>query len=327
MRAVWYERPGPADEVLVVGEMSEPEPGAGEVLVRVAYSACHPSDVKLRAGGRPGVEGIGFERIIPHSDGSGTIEAVGEGVDPARIGEQVWLWNAQWQRPFGTCAELVALPAQQAVTLPEGVDLQQGACLGIPAVTAWACVLGDGPVEGETILVTGGAGAVSAYAIQIAKREGARVIATASTPEKQAFAADRGADTVIDYREGRVARRVMELTKGEGVHRIVDLEFGANLDATAEIVRENGLIVTYGSAATREPVLPFYPLMFKRVTLRLELVYLLPAPLRRRAEAWLDSNAAILRHDVHSVTPLPGSATAHRIVEAGDKRGVVLMKV
>ena len=287
MRAVWYERAGPADEVLISGEMPTPDPAPGEVLVRVHASGINPSDVKLRAGGRPGTDGIGFPRIVPHSDGAGVIEAVGDGVDPARTGERVWLWNAQWQRAFGTCAEYIALPAAQAVPLPDGASFETGASLGIPATTGCATVLGDGPVAGKTILITGGAGTVSLYAIQIAVREGARVLTTISTEEKAQVARNAGADATIDYRAGNVAEAVLDLTGGDGIDMAVDLEFGSNVDAVVAAMKPSGLIVAYGSANVKEPVLPFYPLMFKRITLRTELVYLLPDAERARVNAFL----------------------------------------
>lgn len=325
MKAVWYERAGPAGEVLTVGEIDTPSPGPDEVLVRVHVSGVNPSDVKLRAGGRPGVDGIGYDRIVPHSDGAGMIEAVGEGVDGSRVGQRVWLWNGQWQRPFGTCAEYIALPAAQAVPLPDNAGFEAGACMGIPALTAWATLLGDGPVDGMTVLITGGAGAVSHYAIQMAKREGARVLTTISSQEKADYALAAGADHAINYRTEDVAAAVMDLTGGAGVDRIVDLEFGANVAACAEIIKPHGIIVAYGSAAVREPPLPFYTLMFKRVTIRTELVYLLPEAGRRKAEAYLTSalEQGALDHTVAATFPLEETAKAHALIESGGKIGSV----
>ena len=189
MRAVWYERFGPAADVLETGEADTPSAGPGEVLVRVAFSGVNPSDAKARAGSRPGVTKPPFPRIIPHSDGSGVIEAVGEGVDAARVGQRVWLWNGQWQRPFGTAAEYIALPEAQAVPLPEGVSLEAGATLGIPGLTAAQTVFGGGDVAGQTLLVSGGAGAVGHNAVQLAKSGGATVIATCSSSGTQGWLA------------------------------------------------------------------------------------------------------------------------------------------
>ena len=182
MRAAWYERNGPAREVLSVGEMPAPEPGPGEVRVRVHASGVNPSDWKSRAGtARP----MAFPRVIPHSDGAGVIDRAGPGIPTRRVGERVWIWNAQWKRPFGTAAEFVILPAAMAVRLPEGIGFEEGACLGIPALTAHRAVTSDGPVAGQTVLVSGGAGAVARYAIQIAKLLGAgQVIATVSSAAK-----------------------------------------------------------------------------------------------------------------------------------------------
>nr|MCU0946075.1 NADPH:quinone reductase [Rubritepida sp.] len=181
MKAVWYERTGPAREVLVYGEMPTPNPRPGEVLVRLAASGVNPSDWKARGGSRPMIA----PRVIPHSDGAGVIEAAGPGVDPARIGQRVWIWNGQWKRPFGTAAQYIALPATQAVPLPAGTSFEAGACLGIPALTALHAVRTDGGVAGQSVLVAGGAGAVGHYAIQFARLLGARqVIATVSSPQK-----------------------------------------------------------------------------------------------------------------------------------------------
>ena len=326
MKAVWYEGFGPAAEVLQVGEMPAPEPAPGEVLVRVRASGVNPSDVKLRAGARPGAT-MAFPRIVPHSDGAGVIEAVGDGVDGGRVGERVWIWNGQWRRAHGTAAEYVALPAEQAVRLPEGTRFAEGACLGIPALTAWYGVLGDGPVEGRTVLVTGGAGSVGRYAVQIARLAGATVITTVSSAEKGSHAG--AADHVLNYREEQVAPRVMELTGGRGVDRIVEVDFGANQSVSQAVIAEGGTIAAYASASEMQPTLAFYPLMFRNVTLRMMLVYLLDAERRRRAEAdlarWLEAGA--LSHAVAATFPLDRTADAHAMVEAGRKLGTVVVEM
>ncbi len=327
MKAAWYERAGAARDVLTVGEMPDPVAGPGEVLVRVAVSSVHPSDVKLRAGGRPGVDGIGWPRIVPHSDGAGTVEAVGEGVDPARVGQRVWLWNGQWQRAQGTCAERIALPAAQAVPLPDAASFADGACMGIPAMTAHACLFPEGSPAGKTILITGGAGAVSFYAIQMARVAGARVLTTVSSPEKAAYARDAGADHTIDYRRENVADAIMAATDGYGIDHAVDLEFGSNIEALAQVIRPNGAIVAYGSAAVREPALPFYTLMFKRVTVRTELVYLLPDAPRAEGIAYLTDalTRGTLRHAIAADMPLNDVVAAHETVESGTRQGCVLI--
>ncbi|HXV24871.1 MAG TPA: NADPH:quinone reductase [Alphaproteobacteria bacterium] len=324
MKAAWYERNGPARSVLTVGDLPDPTPGPGEVLVRMKVSGVNPSDVKSRAGARGG---MAFPKIVPHSDGAGMIEAVGPGVEPRRIGERVWLWNGQWRRPWGTAAELIALPAAQAVRLPDGVSFEAGACLGIPAMTAEACLFSDGPLADKTVLVTGGAGAVGHYAIQLAKWGGARVIATAGRRESIAACREAGADLVIDYKRERVAELVMEASGGAGVDRVVEVEFGGNLETSLAVVKENGTIAAYASMAAPAPTLPFYPLMFKAVTLRLVLVYILTPEARRRAIANLTAAlaAGALTHPIAARVPLVEIAAAHEAVEAGNKLGQVLV--
>lgn len=327
MKAAWYTRTGPAGAVLQLGEMETPTPAAGEVLVRVHTSGVNPSDVKLRAGARAG--GMPFPRIVPHSDGAGVVEAVGEGVDSQRIGERVWLWNAQWERPLGSAAAFIALPEAQAVRLPANTDFAAAACLGIPAMTAYRCVYADGSVTGQTVLVTGGAGTVARYAIQMAVLEGATVIATVSNPEKAAYAKTAGAHHIVNYREDDVAEAVLALTGGRGVDRIVDLEFGANLAASARMIRPNGVIATYGSAQVPQPALPFYELLFKDVTLRMVLVYRLTPAARAAAVNGLTRlmESGVLTHSVAERYPLADIAAAHERVERGDKLGSVVVDV
>ena len=322
MRAVFYDRFGPASDVLQIGELPDPEPEAGEVLVRLKATAANPSDVKLRAGARPGAV-MEFPVIVPHSDGAGVIEAVGAGVDPARIGQRVWVWNGQWRRAFGTAAELIALPAAQAVPLPEGTGFAEGACLGIPAMTAWITLFRDGPVKGQTVLVTGGAGAVGRYACQMARLGGARVIATVSSAEKGRHST---APDWVNYRKSDVADAVLDLTDGRGVDRIVDVDFGANQETSLRLIREGGVIAAYASAGEMTPSLAFYPLMFRSVTLQMPLAYLIPDALRRRGEAqlaeWLA--AGVLSHAVVPAGTLADLAAAHDRVATGDKRGTIV---
>lgn len=325
MKAIWYERFGPAAEVLELGEMADPAPGPGEVLVRLRASGVNPSDVKLRAGARPGAV-MAFPRIVPHSDGAGVIEAVGAGVDTARLGEPVWVWNAGWQRAFGTAAELVALPAEQAVRLPEGTTFAEGACFGIPAMTAWYAVMGDGPVAGQTILVTGGAGTVGRYAVQMARAAGARVIATVSSAEKGRHST---AEEWVNYRETDVAGAVMEMTGGAGVDRVVEVDFGANQATSLALVKPGGVIAAYASAAEMVPRLEFYPFMFKNVRLHMLIVYQLAGAARRAGERqlteWLAAGA--LSHAVVPGGGLADCAAAHDLVAAGDKLGTVVLDI
>ncbi len=326
MKAAIYETTGPAADVLRVVEVADPTPGAGEVLVRVACSGVHPSDVKTRAGMRGP---LAFARVVPHSDGSGRIVAVGAGVDPARVGQPVWLWNAGWGRADGTAAELVALPAEQAVELPNGVDFETGATLGIPAITAHRCVFADGPVSGQTVLVTGGAGTVGSMAIQMAKRGGARVIATVSSEDKARHARALGADHAVNYREADVVEQIRQAAGGRGVDRIIEVEFGGNLDVTKAVIAEGGTVAAYGSVTEPEPALPFYPFMFMNVTLRMVLAYTIPLAARRNAEAdiskWLAEGA--LKGVVADRFDLDDVVLAHQSVESGQRIGVTLVRV
>ena len=311
--------------MLTPGDLRDPSPGACEVLVRVRASGNNPSDVKLRAGARPGAT-MAFPRIVPHSDGAGEIVAAGDGVDPARIGARVWLWNAGWQRAQGTAAELIALPSHQAVDLPDGTAFAEGACLGIPAVTAWYALFRDGPIAGQTVLVTGGAGAVGRYACQMARLGGARVIATVSSAEK---AARSTAEEWVNYRETDVAEAVLEMTGGQGVDRIVEVDFAANQSASLRLLKPGGTIAAYASASDMAPRLDFYPFMFRDIALRMLIVYLMDRATHARAEAdigrWLSAGA--LSHAVVSGGGLAATAAAHARIEAGNKAGTVVVDV
>lgn len=325
MRASFYERTGPASEVLTFGELPTPQPGPGEVRVRVAWSGVNPSDVKSRAGTR--TKTLPFPRIVPHSDGSGTIDRVGEGVDPARVGQRVWVWNAAWGRAQGTAAEYVALPAEQAVPLPDGTDLAAGACLGIPALTAYHAVMVDGGVEGKSVLVAGGAGAVGHYAVQLAKLKGARqVIATVSSPAKAELARAAGADLVVNYREEDFAARCREAAGG--VERIIEVDFAANVGADLEALRHEGEIVVYGSGAPEIPI-PFPPAILKNVLVRFFIVYNLTPEDRARAITDLTRllEADALMHNIGARLPLERVAEAHEMVEHGRATGNVVLEV
>jgi NADPH2:quinone reductase len=327
MRAITYDSFGPASEVLTLGEMDRPTPGAGEVLVRLAYSGVNPSDAKARAGARPGVTKPAFPEIVPHSDGAGVIEAVGDGVDKARVGERVWIWNGQWQRAFGTAAEYIALPSEQAVALPDGVSPEAGATLGIPGLTAAQVVFGEGDVAGQTLLVAGGAGAVGHNAVQLAKAGGARVIATCS-----AAAMDRvreaGADHVFDYADPDLAAQIMGVAP-RGVARAVEVEFGANVDLLAEVMAPLGTIATYGSGKEMAPTLPFGPYLFKALKIDITLIYILPFAQRQamiaRLHEALESGA--LRPDVGARFALEDCAKAHDAVMKPGRKGAILLEI
>jgi NADPH2:quinone reductase len=253
MKAAFYERKGPAREVLQVGERPTPEPAAGEVRVRVHVSAVNPSDTKVRSGAR-GRTAMPFPLMIPNQDGAGVIDAVGSGVDAARIGERVWVYEAHLNLPFGTAAQWCTVPSHKAVRQPANAGFDAGACMGIPAMTAHRCVFADGSVRGQTVLVQGGAGAVGYYAIQLAKLDGARVFATVSRAEQAERARDAGADALIDYKREDVATRVRELAgAAEPLDRVVEVAFGANLATDVALLKAGGVIATYASDAAPEP--------------------------------------------------------------------------
>ncbi len=326
MRAAWYDSMGTARDVIRVGDLPAPEPQAGEVLVRVRASGVNPHDVKKRLGRRAAME---FPRIVPHNDGAGVIERVGAGVPAARVGERVWVLGAQWHRPLGTAAEYVAVPADAAWPLPEGTGFAEGAALGIPALTAHRAVFADGSVYGQRLLVHGGAGAVGYYAIQLAKTAGAEVVTTVSGPEKAAAAREAGADHVIDYRREDVTQRVRAITGGAGVDRIVEVDFGKNLDVDRAVLRPNGVIAAYASEGEPNPVLPFYPMMFANITVRLILVFVMPAEAISRAAAEVSTMLArgVLRHRIAERFPLERTAEAHEAVERGTAIGKVIVEV
>ena len=327
MQAAYYTRLGPAREVLQLGELPTPQPGPGEVRIRLECSGVNPSDVKSRLGLRN--PRMPFERVIPHSDGAGVIDAVGAGVDAARIGQRVWTWNAAWGRADGTAAQWVCLPRQQAVALPDNVDAAAGACLGIPALTALHAVLLGGGVAGRTVLVAGGAGAVGHYAVQMASQLGAaRVIASVSTQRKAELARAAGADDVVLYRDEPLAERVAELTAGLGVDRIIELDLGVNGAADLEMLRSGGQCVVYGSSQAQVQ-LPFFPLIAKNLQLRCFIVYHLTPAQRERAQATLSRmlERGMLQHNIAARLPLRDIAEAHEMVESGKAVGNVVLDI
>ncbi len=326
MQAVTWRAFGPASDVLQVEQIAMPQPQADEVLVRVAYSSVNPSDAKARSGARPGVTKPPFEVITPHSDGAGEIVAVGADVDTARIGAQVWIWNGQWQRPFGTCAEYICLPAAQAVDLPAGVSTQDGAVLGIPGLTAAQTVFGDGDVAGQTILVSGGGGSVGYLAVQLAAFGGAEVIATCGARDMDRVRA-AGATHVFDYASPTLAADIVAASGG-GVDRAVEVELGPNLALLTEVLKPLGTIAAYGSAKDMAPQMQFGPMLFKALKLDITLIYILPLAARRAAIARLHealSAGALRFHAPHVFAPDQAGA-AHELVEAGGRAGAVLVK-
>jgi NADPH2:quinone reductase len=322
MKAAWYSTSGEARQVLEIGEIATLTPGPGEVRVKLATSGVNPSDVKSRR--RP----LLFEHVIPHSDGAGVIDAVGARVSADRVGERVWIWNGQWQRPFGTAAEYIVVPEAQAVMLPDSIDFAAGACFGIPLLTAFQAVRLLGDVAGRSILVTGAASAVGHYVTQIASRQGAKVIGTAGSADKLAHAKRGGCSAIINYKEEPVAKRIKTLTAGRGVDAIVDMD----LSTTAGYLREgavaaHGQVVCYGSNVSQDVPIPFRELLFRSINLQFFLVYDLLPEDRRMV---LDGVAAMLneghlQHTIAARYPLAEIAAAHEAVEAGGMIGNVIV--
>lgn len=329
MKAVWYERTGAASDVLVVGDQPKPVAGPGEVLIRLRASGVNPSDVKVRGGIRGGLSTMPYPRIIPHSDGAGIIEAVGASVSSVRIGQGVWVWNAQWQRAFGTAAQYVALPESQIAVLPDSVSFAVGASLGIPAVTAAHAILSGGDLEGRTVLVSGGAGTVGRLAVQCAKGRGASlVITTVGSDAEEEWAKRVDPDKVFRYTDEALAQKIMDATGGKGVDHAVEVEFGANVNTLAAVIKPRGSIVTYGSAAILKPEIPFYIFLFKGIRIEFMLAYLLNDQ-EHRAAAGLVVDLLKKGHldvPVHHEYSLDECALAHQAVEAGGRNGSVIVK-
>ncbi|SEB22363.1 NADPH:quinone reductase [Variovorax sp. YR216] len=324
MRAVWYEQQGAAHDVLHCGQMPTPVPAPGEVRVRLGASAVNPADANRRAGRLHLME---YPRIIPNSDGAGVIDAVGPGVNAARVGQRVWICFGQRSRPFGTAAEFICLAEDLACELPAHLSDEEGACLGIPCLTAYCALFGQGAIEGATVLVTGGAGAVGHYAIQLAKWGGARVIATASSRAKLAHATRAGADVVIDYTAPNALEQLRDAACS-GVQRIVDVDAVANTDLVLGAAAEGATWVTYAIGAQATAALPMARII--RGNLRLQGLYLSGLHPSRRHEAqsgvcrWLADRPNAI-HTVDSVHPLHETARAHQAVEAGTKVGTVVV--
>lgn len=322
MRAATYSKTGSARDVLAIRELPTPEPGPGEVRVKIATSGPNPSDVKKR-GAAPAGKPAEFPLVIPHSDGAGVIDAVGSGVARTRIGERVWTFNTQFKRAFGTAAEYAVLPSAFAVTLPAGVDFAVGACLGIPALTAYHAIMLDGPVRGQTLLVQGGTGAVGYYALQFAKLAGATVITTVGSLEKAERARSAGADHAINYKTENLKARVAEITGGVGVDRVIEVDLRANVMTYPGVLADRGKSVVYGSGAGTIEIPSFIP---TSTTLQFILVYTLTDAQRATYIPALTALLAAdkLRHAIGQRFPLDRIAEAHEAVEAGAFGNVIV---
>jgi NADPH:quinone reductase len=325
MKAVWYERTGAAPDVLSFGEMPTPVAGPGEVRIRLEASGVNPADVGRRAGSYRAME---YPRVIPNSDGAGVVDQVGDGVTRLNVGQRVWFFNGQRNgRAFGTAAEYISLAEHLVTPLPDDVSFAAGATLGIPCMTAWCCLFGDGPVAGQTVLVTGGAGAVGNYAVQLAKWGGARVIATVSSSIKDVEARLAGADLVVNYRNEDVVAKVMAFTGQRGVDRVADVDFGGNIATTLKLMAVNSTIAVYATNGNRNPVVPMRELMEKCIALRPLVLPALPPPLHAAAQAdisnWLASAPRV--HNIAAQFALSETVQAHLAVEKGDKLGTVVV--
>lgn len=293
MLAAYYEQRGNSD-VLQVGEIATPGPGVGEVRVRLQTAAVNPTDWKTRAHASP----MEFPLQVPGQDGAGVIEAVGPGVDIARIGERVWVYLAASQRQYGTAAQFTVVPARQAVRIPDGISIDDAAALGVPYLTAYGCLFADGPIEGQTVLVHGGAGAVGHAAIQLARRAGAHVISTVSNASKGGIAASAGAHVVVDYTSDGAVDAIRAAARA-GVDRIIEVDLTRNLDLDLAVLVPGGVIVTYAADAA-DPTIPVRALMTRNATLRFALLYGFPTALLAEAVAEIT-----LGLEAGELSPLP----------------------
>lgn len=325
MRAAWYEENGSAHDVLIVGELPKPSPGTGEVLVQLDTSGINPSDVKARQR-RP----LQADRVVPHSDGAGTIREVGAGVSHRRVGQRVWIWNGQWKRSMGTACEYIALPEGQAIELPDETSFQVAACLGIPALTALHAIRQAGNVEGKFILVTGAGGAVGHYVAQLALMRGATVIGTAGSDERKAHARSAGINHLIDYKRENIAEQVKEITHDTGVQAIIDMDFSTTADLLGKgVLTAHGTVITYGSNFVGATAVDFRAMLWESLAIKAFLVYELLPDDRNLAIKELNNllRSNHLVHTIHSVHSLGHIAKAHELVESGSAIGNVLLSL
>jgi len=327
MRAAYYDRQGPADEVLCVAELPTPQPGPGEVRVRMHMSGLNPTDLKARTGFSAPMP---FPRIIPHQDGAGVIDAVGDPEEAGRIGQRVWIYEAQYGRASGTAAAFVVVPAGHAVPLPGDVSFEVGASLGIPALTAHRCLFADGDINGRRVLVQGGAGVVGTAAVLLAKWAGAWVAATVMNAEQASIARAAGADLVLDRLNDDVAGAINTHTRGAGVDRIVEVNVQANLDLDLACLASGGVISAYAAAqATDELSLPLLRAMVHGCVLR--FVYIYSVPQEAKIHAIRDITACLVSGayspHVGLKVDLQKIAEAHQALEAGTVMGKVLIAI
>lgn len=325
MKAAWYEKQGPANEVLQVTEVATPKPGPGEVLVRVHSSGLNPTDLKARSAFSSTMK---FPRIIPHQDGAGVIEAVGEGVSAGRLHQRVWLYEAQYGRAWGTAAQYIALPEQNAVVLPENIDFDTGAALGIPALTAHRCLFADGSPRGLRVLIHGGAGAVGSAAIMLAKWAGAWVAATVRSPAQAEAALAYGADRVLYQGKDDIVQQIAAETEGQGVDRIIDVNLMENLSVDLACLARDGVICAYATPdATAAVPVPLLNAMMQGCVLR--FVYIYHAPQAAKQQAIADITRCLQQGNYHpriaAQFALDDIADAHQMLEAGGVTGKIVL--
>jgi len=328
MRAAFYERQGTAKDVLMVRELPDPEPEAGEVRVRVVASGINPSDIKTRTGF--GGKAMPFPRIVPHQDGAGVIDAVGPGVLASRVGERVWIYMAQWGRAQGTAAEFVVVPSVQAVKLADNVSFEIGASLGVPAMTAHRCLFADGDLRGKRVLVQGGAGAVGNAAILLAKWAGAWVAATVSREEQAEVARAAGADFVVNRHEEDVAQTVRSATGGHGVDRIVDVDISANIDVAVACLARDGVVTAYSTETPQAMLtIPFFPALLGGFSFRFVYVYSMPQEAMGQASEEVSACAASGAYAprIAKTYALDELVEAHQFQESGTAVGKIIVRI
>ncbi len=324
MKAAWYEKQGPAREVLTVGEMPDPRPSPGEVRLRVSASGINPGDTKKR-GDAFGI-GMPFPRVIPHSDGAGIVDEVGPGVSAELLGKRVWCFGAQSYRAFGTAAEFTVVPADQVAMLAAQVSFEVGACLGIPGITAHRAVHVAGPVAGKVVLVQGAGGAVGSCAVQLARFAGARVIATVRSPAEAEAAERAGAHEVLFVADDLVAK--VRAFAADGVDHVVEVAFGANIQVDVELLRQGGTLATY---ATNDAAvaLPFWPMVFKNI--QVNFLGSDDFPRAAKVAAARDLNGALeagwFGFDVGERLPLAEIAEAHECADRHARPGRVILVI
>jgi NADPH2:quinone reductase len=325
MKAAYYEATGAAREVFRIGEIDDPVAGPGEVVIRVHVHGVNPTDCKRRSGQRAKLP---YPRVIPGYDAAGVIVGAGAGVDPNRIGQRVWAWECAHLKWDGAAAELVRVPASRAMPLPAAASVSDGASLGVPALTACHALMLGGPLADETVIVTGAAGAVCNYAVQLAKRMGATVIGVVRGDDGKADDARRaGADHIVNTDRDSLTEVALELTGGKGVRTMIDVDLGAHLDFAWRIVAQNGTIASFGSASNQRPVLDWPKFMYRNIKLCGVAIFEVPEQAKQRAAAFVQESleAGALWHRCDSRFPIEEITAAHERQETGHPRGKVLV--